>query len=74
MVLLPRYIVDVVDSHGDVVYSNTFKTQREVVAAFPAAFTPATVREAFRVDSRTDYGPDCKLEKYRTHRIRRYPK
>ena len=74
MVLLPRYIVDVVDANGDVVYSNSFKTQRAVVAAFPAAFTPSTVREAFRADRRTDYGPDCKLAKYRKYRIRRYPK
>lgn len=74
MVLLARYIVDVVDANGDVVHSNAFKTQREVVAAFPKAFTAATVREAFRSDARTNYGPNSKLKKYRTHRLRRYPR
>ena len=75
MVILARYIVDVVDANGDVVHSNTFKTQREVVAAFPETFTTSTVREAFRdLMPRVDYGPNCKMKKYRTHQLYRYPK
>lgn len=67
MVLQARYIIDTVDTNGDVIRSDPFKTQREVVEAFPQAFTEHTVREALRRQCR------LKPNKYRRYVIRRYP-
>lgn len=72
MVKKPRYIVDQVDEHGGVVRSDTFKTQREMVASFPETFTPSTIREHLRSKPRIRTGERALLPKYKTHRIRRY--
>ena len=72
MVKKPRYIVDQAADNGDVFRSDAFKTQREVVAAFPAAFTDSTVRAPLRKNPRIHKGSKAKLEKYKKHWIRRY--
>lgn len=72
MVKKPRYIVDNIDANGDVVRSRAFKTQREVVEAFPETFTVSTVREHLRQKARIRKGEESRLEKYRKNRIRRY--
>jgi len=74
MVLQARYIVDEVDSNGDVVRSDTFTTQRALVAALPHAFTPASIREVFRTQQRVKYGELANKAKYRQYRVRRYPR
>lgn len=72
MVSGPRYIIDRVDTNGSVTDSSTYRTQREMVEAYPETFTQTSVREFFRTKSRVKVNEDARLEKYKGFRVRRY--